>query len=124
MGFQFVGERVPELAGLPAKERRMRSVRAACKSYLYMRTWIGLVLFISMINYSDNLARAVYFFLDKTVFEEKTAVLGIRSLVMIASLFVLLGFQRSAIWRILRQEDALSLQADGSEAVHRAAKCS
>ena len=60
MSYKYIGENMPELSLIPAKERRRVFLKAVGKSYLYARTWLGLLLFcgISYVgaNYSEPIA--------------------------------------------------------------------
>ena len=62
MGYKFIGEGIPELKEIPADQRRKRFLSAVAKSFLYLRTWVGLLLFCLIayvgVNFSHQIANA------------------------------------------------------------------
>lgn len=110
--FEFVGERLPELAGLEPRERRKRYLAAARRSYLRIKTWIGLVLFLVLLINAETLAKAIYFILDKTLFDEKQITTILRCLISLAAWICLGGCQVSAIRDELRKQIRAKLPAN------------
>ena len=103
MSFMYIGERSPELAGLPPAERRMRYLAAARRSYLYVRTWLGLALFLTLAFNTKYLANAIYSILDKNRFDEDTATVFLSMLISIFAWCCLGWFQISAIRKELQK---------------------
>ena len=103
MSFIYIGEQSPELAGLPPAERRKRYLAAARRSYLYIRTWLGLALFLILAFNTIRLANAIYSILDKNRFDEEITTMGLRTLISILAWCCLGGFQVSAIREELRK---------------------
>ena len=103
MSFKYIGERSPELAGLPPAERRKRYLAAARRSYLYIRTWFGLALFLTLALNTKRLANAIYSILDKNRFAEDTATVFLGMLITIFAWCCLGWFQVSAIRKELRK---------------------
>ena len=95
--FRFLGESAPELKGLTVKERRKRYFQALRSSYLRLKTWLGFVLFLSLILFRNEIAEGIYFILDKNIFEEKRTMEHLTSFLILLSLICLGGFQYSAI---------------------------
>jgi hypothetical protein len=50
MSFRFIGESSPELRRYPPEQRRAIYFRAVKASYGNSKTWIGLLLFISVLG--------------------------------------------------------------------------
>jgi hypothetical protein len=104
MGFEFYGERSPEIAGLAASERRKKYLAAVLRSYLHLKTWIGLALFIALLSQAQTGAGAIYFILDKHLFLEQPTMDILRGINYFAAFCCLTEFQISAIRDELKKQ--------------------
>ena len=112
ISFEFVGERLSELAGLEPRERRKRYLAAARRSYLHIKTWIGLALFIILLINADTLTNAIYFILDKNLFDEKHTTATLHCFIALVAWVCLGGFQVLAIRDELRKQTRAKLPAN------------
>lgn len=97
MGFEYVGERSPELVGLSPEERRKQYLVAARQSYRCIRTWIGLFIFILLALNSKAFSSSIYLVFDKHIFSEKHTIEVLDAIIWIVAWVCLGGFQVSAI---------------------------
>ncbi len=104
MGFEFLGERSPELAGLEPRERRRRYLTAARRSWLHLKTWVGLALFLVLVTNAETFTKAIYSILDKRLFDETHTIYLLRNFIGLVAMVCLGGFQVSAIRAELRYQ--------------------